>query len=61
MSLLDVDRSAYALLVMDTMRSAGVVDADGVDRIKKAGEMWKSLSQTEKDVSIYVTQLPSPG
>ena len=42
----------YALFAMDTMRSAAVVDVGGVDKIKKVGEMWKSLGQAEKDVSI---------
>lgn len=46
-----VYRSAYMLFVMDNMGSTRMADSGKVD-LKKLGEMWKSLSEAEREVSM---------
>ena len=41
------------MFVLDNMNSARMPDSSRLD-VKKLGDMWKSLEQSERDVSLVV-------
>ena len=49
MYILFLSRNAYTLFIMDNMDSARLLDSGRLD-LKKLGEMWKSLSESDRDV-----------